>query len=234
MAKRMTKGYRPKRTANRVKRSLRKSPFRLRGYKTKKGNQNPFPSTYTTKMKYADSYTLTNTSPLQVFNLNGLFDPDQSGLGHQPLGFDQLCPTMYSRYRVSRISWTVIAAPPNTSGTCAMIACRPNNASLPAAPNVGNWAEKPRTQVRTMAVGGDPMVITGSVNLAELNGKSFAQYISDDNTAGSSSANPTEIQQLGVQAFDQDGTTLTAFSTKIQVILEYTVTFFDPVIPAQS
>lgn len=232
------KGPKRYKNARRTRRSAKRKPnmWRLRGYKTKRGNQNPFPTSFSTVMKYADSYSLTLASPMQTFNLNGLFDPDNSGLGHQPLGFDQLCPTLYTRYRVWKVNYVIIASPPTVggAGTAGMIAVRANNSAMPIPPNIGNWAEKPRTQVKTVSVSGDPQIITGSVNLAELNGKSFAQYITDDITAGTSAANPSEIQHLGICAFDQDGTGINLSSMKIQVVLEYHVTFFDPVVPPQS
>lgn len=37
-----------------------------------------------------------------MFNLLSLFDPDTTGVGHQPIGFDQLMGTMYDHYTVTR------------------------------------------------------------------------------------------------------------------------------------
>ena len=55
------------------------------------------------KLKYHSSITLnTDISGLavgHVYSANGLFDPDISGAGHQPRGFDQLM-TLYQFYTV--------------------------------------------------------------------------------------------------------------------------------------
>jgi len=66
-----------------------------------------FPDTFRTKVKYADEYTLSSgaaTIANQVMHMNGLFDPDLTGVGHQPMWFDQICGAQgsapYGRYRV--------------------------------------------------------------------------------------------------------------------------------------
>lgn len=41
------------------------------------------------------------SSILQVFRGNSLFDPDQTGVGSQPLTFDQWCPALYTWYYVA-------------------------------------------------------------------------------------------------------------------------------------
>lgn len=37
-----------------------------------------------------------------MFNLLSLYDPDTTGVGHQPIGFDQLMGSMYDHYTVTR------------------------------------------------------------------------------------------------------------------------------------
>ena len=80
----------------------------------------PIPWMYTTmpdqmfiKLKYATSYRITAAQFHKVFSGNGLYDPDVSGVGHQPLGFDQWM-TLYNRYRVyaSRIVVNVVNLQP--------------------------------------------------------------------------------------------------------------------------
>lgn len=61
------------------------------------------PDRYFCRLRYSQTvdYRPTVASPTarQVFRANSLYDPDQSGIGGQPLGFDQLM-SLYTYYRV--------------------------------------------------------------------------------------------------------------------------------------
>lgn len=66
-----------------------------------------FPDKCVTRVRYCDNYDLTaaaGTLAQQTMRMNGLNDPDQTGIGHQPMWFDQWCGAIgsapYSRYRV--------------------------------------------------------------------------------------------------------------------------------------
>lgn len=50
---------------------------------------------------------------VSVFRGNSLYDPDYSGVGVQPYGYDQLCPTFYNNYFVKSSKITVY---PSTLG----------------------------------------------------------------------------------------------------------------------
>lgn len=79
-----------------------------------------YPDKIVTNMRYVDTISLTGASlASNVFSMNSLFDPDVSGIGHQPMYFDQLCGAVgsapYSRYRVlgakATISFKMTVAP---------------------------------------------------------------------------------------------------------------------------
>lgn len=59
------------------------------------------PDRMITKLKYHDDIIFTSGAvrTVNVFRGNSLFDPDQTNVGHQPLGFDQWS-SFYSKYRV--------------------------------------------------------------------------------------------------------------------------------------
>lgn len=63
----------------------------------------PVPLRMATKFKYVSEFTLNpgaaGTAGVHVFSANGLYDPDLTGIGHQPRGFDQLM-SMYDHYTV--------------------------------------------------------------------------------------------------------------------------------------
>lgn len=71
-----------------------------------------FPPVLLTKLRYCESYTLSVTSGSigkQVNSLNSIFDPDQTGSGHQPMYRDTYA-AIYDQYAVvsSRITVTYV------------------------------------------------------------------------------------------------------------------------------
>lgn len=80
-----------------------------------------FPNSIITKLRYCDTTVLTGTSGIKagvVFAANGLYDPDVTNAGHQPMFFDQFA-AIYDQYVVlgSKITVTVT----NTTTTIPLI-----------------------------------------------------------------------------------------------------------------
>lgn len=62
----------------------------------------PFPAKATAKMRYSTVITLNPTTGLtasHIFRANGIQDPDQTGIGHQPYGHDTY-ESIYNHYNV--------------------------------------------------------------------------------------------------------------------------------------
>lgn len=77
------------------------------------GQGAPLASEMPATLIYSDHYTLNpgaGTYTGQIHRLNSLFDPDYTGVGHQPRGFDQLA-LLYSRYRVNAVKVEVVPEP---------------------------------------------------------------------------------------------------------------------------
>ncbi len=73
------------------------------------------------KLAYGDAFGLAAHASLTsytgseyVFRLNSLYDPDLTGTGHQPYGFDQFA-ALYSRYKVDRVHIDVLFTTPGGS-----------------------------------------------------------------------------------------------------------------------
>lgn len=65
-------------------------------------NKFGFPRSIITKLRYADVKTLSGTSGAvgsHFWALNALYDPDSTGIGHQPLYYDELA-AIYNYYSV--------------------------------------------------------------------------------------------------------------------------------------
>lgn len=76
-------------------------------------SMSPFPDSIITKMRYSESIALdasTSVPAYHLFSCNGLYDPNISGTGHQPLGFDQYTG-IYDHYTVLGSKITVEAMP---------------------------------------------------------------------------------------------------------------------------
>lgn len=82
---------------------------------------NPLSSKQLVRFAYADSgYSRTlnvagNYTAYYVFRGNSVFDPDVTGVGVQPYGYDDLCTdSMYTNYRVTSSSISVYFRPEST------------------------------------------------------------------------------------------------------------------------
>lgn len=183
----------------------------------------PIPQRFITKMKYCDNFTMpTALSGLNAyrFNLNSIFDPNRTGIGHQPYGHDTL-QSMYNRYRVISCSY-VIQVIANATINCAVL---PANEEV--SPNaMYEVKESPRAKFVAQNPGGSMKILKGSVYLPSLVGRTKAQYMADDRYQAQYGASPSELAILNV--FTQqinDGTTDQL--PQITVTLEYLVESFD-------
>jgi len=78
----------------------------------------PVPQEMNATLKYVDvlSGTASGINFLANYSLNSLFDPEITGTGHQPLGFDQYS-TLYQQYRVNAAKIKVTAIAGQVGGT---------------------------------------------------------------------------------------------------------------------
>lgn len=187
----------------------------------------PFASRYITKMKYSEAYNLTSISPNQTMNLNSVFDPNRTGSGHQPYGFDQLA-TLYNRYRVISCSYAINCY----SGTTPVrFGCLPCNESPPNFSNMSELCENPRARWKVQIPNGSTQTLAGRVYIPALTGRTKAQYMADDRYQAAVNASPNELALLWITA---QSVADAHVDTTITVTLEYTVEFFDPIPLDQS
>lgn len=70
-----------------------------------------------TVLTYCDTKTLSpgSTSARHWFRLNSLYDPDSTGVGHQP-AFADKWEVLYGHYRVTYATWTIVFYPARVVG----------------------------------------------------------------------------------------------------------------------
>lgn len=87
----------------------------------KEGIFSIFPNILKTKLPYSQDFGLSTGTlssvfgPEQSFRLNAPFDPDFTGTGHQPYGYDQLTP-FYNKCMVTAVDIEVTFYDPSADG----------------------------------------------------------------------------------------------------------------------
>lgn len=103
----------------------------------------PLPQTFRTSLEYAQYYQLQPTATdiaERTFRLNSLFDPDLTGTGHQPRGFDELA-SFYGRYTVVGCTIQVHLLNSFTTASIAMAFLCSGQVGLPTPITGTLWRE---------------------------------------------------------------------------------------------
>jgi hypothetical protein len=188
----------------------------------------PWATRYVTQLHYTDEFDISLTSGAlnnYVFNANGLFDVDQTGTGHQFLGFDQLA-VLYSRYRVLKVNFNVVFGNVATNG--AAVRCQVahvNGSTIPARPAIFEVAFAKRGVVGPY---GQPLKLVGSFDLTKLNADP-AKYRIDDRYAATVTTNPAEVMYMILSLYPNVTSTC-----RVCVSFTYHVEFYDPETPGSS
>lgn len=114
--------YRTKRSARNV---IKSSASTKVGSTMLVASRSPIPPTMQVKFRYAQTVTYTTGAAGIVgvpntFRLSNLFDPDLTGTGHQPYGWDQI-RTFYKNYKVESVSVVLIWS--TIGGTAEVMPC---------------------------------------------------------------------------------------------------------------
>lgn len=181
----------------------------------------PIPSRFITKMKYSDTVAVTTLANTFAFNLNSVFDPNRTGVGHQPYGHDTLA-TLYNRYRVISCGWRVNLAL-STGGSPIQLACIPANEVL-SITSINEMRENPRAKYILQQPGAPSVYLTGKSYIPSLVGRTKSQYMADDRYQAQVGASPSELAILNLCATDAFDAPI---AVTMQVMLEYTVEWFD-------
>jgi len=186
-----------------------------------------FPARITKRLRYADTFSLTSTAgavSTYVIRANDLFDPDFTGTGHQPMGFDQLM-LWYNHFCV--ISSKITCTFTNTSSAHAICSIRVDGASTPITviDRIIELGGSSMDSLSYVSSTNDTKLLTLAVDIAKLQGVSPKTITADPSLRGDAATTPTEITYFHIQLWS----TLAA-TTVVQVdfILEQTAHFFEP------
>lgn len=175
-----------------------------------------WPTCLPVKLRYDDYRVLTavGNEAFYTYRLNSLFDPDQSGAGAQPEGFDQL-KTLYGRYRVIAAKCTVEAQGngANTNGFVAMAPIDNSSLSIDAESLAALRYGVGKTFSQT-----ESARMTKTYHIGDLLGYSDEAVLGNSNLDAAISASPSFQQYLMVQV--ETGNSATG-QTMIRVQIEF-------------
>jgi len=187
------------------------------------------PKRTTKRLRYSDgSYTLTATSgapATYVFAANDCFDPNVTGTGHQPMGFDQMMQ-LYNHFCV--VSAKLIVTYRNLqAGSNPTVCLRYDGSATPLTviPRIVELGGNVMALLEAGGVTGCNKTLDLKLDVAKLQGVSRATITADDQLRGSAGASPLELTYFHCVLWDADATTA---SCLIDIVLEQEVIFSEP------
>lgn len=187
-----------------------------------------FPASITKRLRYSTTFAGSTTSgaitSTQVFRANDLFDPDFSGTGHQPMGFDQLM-TWYNHFAVR--SARIICTFKNTAATSPTVCLRvdADSSALTVIDRIVELGYCVYENLEVKGSYGANKKLELSVDIAKLQGVKPAALTADANLRGTAASSPTEISYFHITMWDTNGG---SGGFECDVVLEQTATFFEP------
>lgn len=177
-------------------------------------SKSPFPMIMHTKHEYCQNFGLGNGGAgtfgnTQTMRLNSLFDPDLTGVGHQPYGYDQMA-ALYNVYKVTRVQveLTFTAMTVNTGYGCAcgLMIQTPYDTSLALAANLpATVDERPNSQVIYLPGTGLQREVYQDWELHTLCGMTRAAFDADPTVSALVGVTPAVVPLLLIAIADQSG-----------------------------
>lgn len=170
------------------------------------------------------------TAGTYVFTANGCYDPNVTGVGHQPAGFDQLM-AIYNEYVVigSTITARFIGTDSNIACICGVALTDFSTTSADPRVYVENgnckWG-----QMSTFKSGGDMITITHKADISKFSRQSI---VDEDSFSGTASTNPTDTHYYHLWVSATDALSDPG-ATVVNVEIKYDVIFRDPAQTALS
>lgn len=203
----------------------------------------PFKPNFSCVMRYSQTFTLsTGTAGVmgteQVMRLNCIFDPDYTGSGHQPYGYDSITP-LYKGYRVNAVKATLIwSTIGGTSDVMCAYSFYGNQGGLTlTGTTCDQCTERPAVSTTYLSPSGNTRTVEQNIYipLNKVFGVSKKEYNSDDAYGSenvASSAEPTKQAFLAISVGSPSG--VASQNATVQIILYYYTTWHNVQILAQS
>jgi len=182
---------------------------------------------YKATLNYYDSFSLnsgTGTVGNYVYSANGLYDPDITGTGHQPMAFDQLMLS-FDHYCVTRSRITVNFR--NQHATYIISAgISLNGSSAPVTSYVALVENGEMVRVRLNGQGLADCMATLVLPISIAKFGSVTDLLDNPEYHGTIAANPTEQSYFNISVWNTFDSAVVSIIA--EVFIEYEAWFFEP------
>lgn len=147
------------------------------------------------QLTYSDHYTLNpgvaGAASTNVFRLQSIFDPDLTGVGHQPPGHDELA-NLYERYQVWKVDFKVSFV--SADVTLGILVGYSIGDTTTVSVDHDVYLENGQCDWGFLGPSGSNVrTFTGSVKPCDVHGVSYLQYMANDDEYGAPfGSNPNE------------------------------------------
>lgn len=183
-----------------------------------------FPKMIKTKLHYVDNDNIitslvAGTTGTYQYNINGIYDFDYTGTGHQPFYFDQYS-ALYNHYVVTGAKITVAFTNPSNSDV--VVGGYINDDVAIQASTLNMFCEEPYSQWRVIPPNQEkPVYITWKWSAKKFFTGRKSSLLADTDLQGTSSGNPAELSILSLFYRNHDVTSTT--SVKWTIHAEFNV-----------
>jgi hypothetical protein len=192
-----------------------------------------FPARVVKRLRYNDVVSITTTAGAvgsYVLRANDLFDPDFTGTGHQPMGFDALC-LFYNHFCVVRSKLTVafqntVACPVHSS-----VRVDGDSTLITVPSRIIELGGNVMVDLEQKTTAGSTRVAELSVDIGKLQGVAQSSITSDPSLQGSAGASPLECTYFHMQIWNDNGVSGSVYAN---FILEQEAVFSEPRDDVQS
>lgn len=200
----------------------------------------PYPPSLHRKFQYAETFTFTTGTAgvlgtEQVMRLNSLFDPNLTGTGHQPYGYDQLLGVIYGYYRVVHADVEILFTTPGSTADiyCAALVSGKSNTLSLTGMTLDRATEIPRVASAHLSTSGSrSAVIRFSVPIHTLFGVARSVVNNDDGYAAFNTTNPSNVATVSFSTGSYSGAAGETCTAQIKIM--YSAIIYDRIGLAQS
>jgi len=157
-----------------------------------------------------------------VFSANGLFDPDISGTGHQPMGFDQMMLS-YNHYVVTQANILVTAKNVLTTTPTVALTVAASPTPVTVIDQIIEFGLLESDVLEAKGSYGANKILRTKVSIRKIQGVSDVVDVTD--LQGNVAANPVEQTYFHLQAWDSAAVT---GAVNFDVVIEFTAVFTEP------